>query len=67
MWHTLLYVDSKEYSSPKDKANILSNYFQSVFTNKDLSTVPSVQNHDFPIMSPNSLSTAGIESLLCNL
>ena len=62
-----LSVDSKEYSNPKDKAIILNNYFQSVFTNEDLSTVPSTPNHVLPTMSPISLSTTGIESLLSNL
>ena len=38
-----LSVDGKEYSSPKEKANILNNYFKSVFTNEDLSTIPNVK------------------------
>jgi len=50
-----------------EKANVLNNYFTSVFTNEKLSTIPNMHGPDIPTMPPISLSTAGIESLLFNL
>jgi len=62
-----LSTGGTQYNSPMEKANVLNNYFTSVFTNEDLYTVPNMHGRDIPTMPPISLSTAGIESLLFNL
>ena len=50
----------------KDKADILNHQFYSVFTDEDLSSIPSPTN-SFPIMPTVSLNVEGIYRLLNDL
>ena len=36
-----LFSDEKEFNTARDKASVLNNHFQSVFTSEDLSNIPS--------------------------
>ena len=62
-----LSVGGIQYSNPKEKTIVLNNYFTSVFTNKELSSIPTLHSRNIPTMPLISLSTAGIESLHFNL
>ena len=53
-------------SKSKDKADILNHQFYSVFTDEDLSSIPSPTN-SFPIMPTISLNVEGIYRLLNDL
>ena len=53
-------------SKSKDKLDILNHQFYSVFTDEDLSSIPSPTN-SFPIMPTISLNVEGIYRLLNDL
>ena len=59
-------TDGVTTSKSEDKADILSRQFYSVFTNEDLSSVPSPTS-SFPIMPNISLNVEGIYKLLNDL
>ena len=56
-----LIVNGKTSSSAKDKAKILNNQFQSVFTKENLLNIPKLPLTVFPPMSNISFSTHGIQ------
>ncbi|XP_065892800.1 uncharacterized protein [Dysidea avara] len=63
-----LFVDDQPIHSAKDKANALNSHFKSVFTEENLSTIPTMDNHtDVPNMPDISISQAGIYQLLTSL
>ena len=62
-----LTVNGKTSSTAKDKAKILNNQFQSVFTKENLLNIPKLPLTVFPQMSNISFSAHGIQLLLENL
>ena len=63
-----LFVDDQPIHSAKDKANALNSHFKSVFTEENLSTIPTMDNHtDVPNMPDISISQAEICQLLTSL
>ena len=63
-----LKKDGKTFSCAKDKANILNDQFQSVFTREDIETqsLPSMPLL-YPIMSDIQITREGVRRLLKNL
>jgi len=55
------------FTDPKDKAEILNNYFTSVFTSEDTSTIPILDHNTFPDISPLTIHNEGVVDLLSNL
>ena len=55
------------HSDPKMKATLLNNQFSSVFTEKYLSRLPSMDGEPFPDMHGFSVTTEGVRELLLNL
>ena len=49
------------------KANILAEYFSSVFTQEDTSTIPELEGNPFPEISPIQVHLDGVSQLLHNL
>ena len=56
-------------SNSEDKANALNNYFKSVFTRENLSTLPTVSDtpSHIPDMPNLTISQQGIQNLLSTL
>ena len=57
-----LIVDGQPISNSKDKANVLNNYFKSVFTRENLSTLPTISDTpshipDMPNLTRNTKFT----------
>ena len=63
-----LFSDGKEFITARDKASILNNHFQSVFTSKDLSNIPRYHS-SVSSMPPILFSYfhEGIDALLTKL
>ena len=55
------------FTTPKDKAEALNNYFSSVYTSEDESTIPTLDNINFPNIPPVVIHNEGIINLLSNL
>ena len=51
-------------SDSREKANLLSNYFKSVFTKEDLQNMPPEATSPYADIPPIHFSTAGITKLL---
>ena len=50
-----LFIDDQPIHSAKDKANALNSHFKSVFTEENLSTLPTMDSHaDVPSMRPHA-------------
>ena len=65
--YSTLFSDGKEFNTARDKATILNNHFQFVFTlSKDLSNIPSYHSSVFS-MPPIIISIEEIEALLTEL
>ena len=63
-----LFIDDQPVHSAKDKATALNSHFKSVFTEENLSTVPTMDIHiDVPNMPDISISESGIYHLLTTL
>ena len=62
-------MDGRSISNSKDKANVLNNYFKSVFTRENLSTLSTISNAPRHISDmPNlTISQQGIQNLLSML
>jgi len=62
-------VDGQSISNSKDKANVLNNYFKSVFTRENLSTLPTISDTRsyIPDMPNLTISQHGIQNLLSTL
>ncbi len=50
-----------------EKAKVLNDQFQSVFTSEDLSEIPSMATPRYPAMAPIQVDRKGVEKLLKNL
>ena len=59
--------NNKEFNTSEDKTNVLNTYFQSVFTDEDLSNIPTLGTNTYPSVSSITFSTQGIETILANL
>ena len=55
------------FSGAKDKADILNRQYQSVFTNEDTSSVPTLKGHPYPSMPSIYITVEGVASLLRKL
>ena len=62
-----LKVNGHLYSDNKDKANILNQQYQSVFTKENPTEIPSPSGKRFPSMPEISVSCPGVEKLLRQL
>jgi len=54
----------KLHSSPQDKANLISDQFQSVFTQEDTSSIPAPDGIPYPAIEDLQITTEGLEKLL---
>ena len=59
--------DGKLVSNSKGKAEILSEQFESVFTNENLSNIPELSNSNIPDMPSFDINVCGVEKLLKNI
>ena len=57
-----LFSNEKEFTAAKDKASVLNNHFQSVFTSEDLCNIPSYHS-SISSMSSTIISNEGIEAI----
>ena len=64
---TALEENGKTVTSGKEKANILSNHFQKVFTEEDVTNIPTHQPSAFPEMEAIHIDVNGVEKLLSQL
>jgi len=55
------------YTDSKDKANVLADYFLSVFTPNNTSILPDVNDSPLPSVSPISVHIEGVAQLLSNI
>ena len=62
-----LLRNNKEFNTSEDKANVLTTYFQSVFTDENLSNIPTLGTNIYPSVSSITFSTQGNETILANL
>ena len=62
-----LKQDEKPLLPQKHKAEILNNYFSSVYTSEDVSNIPTLDYANFPNISPVIIHNEGIINLLSNL
>jgi len=62
-----LRQDEQTFITPKDKAEILNDYFSSVYTSEDVSTIPTLDGINYPNISPVVIHNEGITNLLSNL
>ena len=47
-----LFCNGKKFNTAKNKASVLNNHFQSIFTSEHLSNIPSYYNSSISSMSP---------------
>ena len=59
-----LEINDDVVSDSREKANLLSNYFKSVFTKEDLQNMPPEATSPYADIPPIHFSTAGITKLL---
>ena len=62
-----LEVNSTTYTDDLDKANILNNYFSTVFTKEDTSNLPSMEDSTYSTIDSLNLTVDGVSNLLHNL
>jgi len=55
------------YTSNESKANVLNNYFSTVFTKENSDNLPTLDSSPYPSIDPLTITTNGIASLLCGL
>ena len=60
-------MDNRTVISAKEKASVLNDQFQSVFTVEDLTTIPEIGTGNFHTMQPIQFSESGIQMLLQTL
>ena len=51
----------------QDKAEILNNYFRSVYTHEDTANIPNLSGNPYPEMPPINVTPEGVEKLLADL
>ena len=59
-----LEINNDVVSDSREKANLLSNYFKTVFTKEDLQNMPPEATSPYADIPPIHFSTAGITKLL---
>ena len=60
-----LFIDDQPIHSAKDKANALNSHFKSVFTEENLSTIPTMDSHaDVPSMPDTLISQSQLLTML---
>lgn len=59
-----LEINDDVVSDSREKANLLGNYFKSVFTKEDLQNIPPEASSSYADIPPIHFSTAGITKLL---
>ena len=52
------------YTDSKAKADVLNNYFSTVFTNEDLTSLPTIDSDPIPDISPLNIDPVGVQKLL---
>ena len=62
-----LEVNSTTYTDDLDKANILNNYFSTVFTTEDTSNLPSMEDSTYPAIDSLNITVVGVSNLLHDL
>ena len=62
-----LSVDGNLITNDSDKANALNNQFASVFTQENISSIPTASGPTYPDMDGIEITTKGIRRLLSNL
>ena len=62
-----LQVNNVSYSSSTEKASILNKYFSSVFNNEDTTSVPSIGDSPYPVISDLQINECTVYQLLCQL
>lgn len=62
-----LEANNTIYTDDLDKANILNNYFSTVFTEEDTSHIPSLENGLYPTIDPLHITVDGVSRLLHDL
>ena len=55
------------YTKPQEKADLLANYFSSIFTNEDMSHIPDLNDDPLPSIPQLMVHTDGVAQLLSNL
>ena len=58
--------NDRTYTDSKDKANILNDYFASVFISED-GSMPTLDSNSFPDISPLLIHDEGVANLLSSL
>ena len=55
------------YTDPLSKANVLAEYFSSVFTQEDTGNIPDLEGNPLPEIPPIQIYSDGVFNLLLNL
>ena len=55
------------YTDSRAKADVLNNYFSTVFTNEDLTSLPTIDSDPIPDISPLNIDLVGVQKLLEDL
>ena len=63
----LLHVDDSIFTDSQERTNAFNDYFTSIFTQKDLSTVPTISGIPFPDVPPILFSVKGVAGLSSGL
>ena len=64
MVQPLLKENGKMHSGPKDKTNILNRQYESVYTQEDISNVPSPSGQSYQPMDEITVTEQGVRKLL---
>ena len=62
-----LNYQGKDHTDSVSKANVLNEYFSSVFTNEDTTNIPTLEEDPLPEISPIHICPEGVAQLLHNL
>ena len=55
------------YSIPQEKANLINNQFQSVFTQENISDIPTPDGPQLPDISDIDIITEGVDKVLTDV
>jgi len=62
-----LNFQGETFTDPLAKANILANYFSSVFANEDTSYIPAIEGDPLPCVDPIQIHVEGVAEMLHNI
>lgn len=62
-----LIVNGTQYSNNKQKAQILNNQFESIFTNENTGNLPKISDKQYPKTTHLQIQLAGVTKLLKNI